>query len=69
MIEKLTICINPEDSVGVGIVEFYDRVAAAMGLDVIPLFYDCTKINVSRLRRGRRPRPRPVPPPSMRARL
>jgi len=45
MIEKLTIRINPEDSVGVGIMEFYNRVAAALDLDPATLCYDVTKIS------------------------
>ena len=47
-ITKLTFQLDPGDSTGVGIIAFYDNVAAAMGLDPSVLHYDCTKINVAK---------------------
>ena len=47
-IEKVTLHINPEDSKGIKIMEFYDRLAVIHGLDPSKVRYDCTKISVSR---------------------
>lgn len=45
---KVTFCINPEDSMDVDIMQFYDRLAEIWGLDPANTGYDCTKIEVSR---------------------